>query len=250
MLFSRQSIGVVVGIVLFAIFALLIISRPEPVLIPERESMVSPTPANRDDEIRNLIVDAVIMEGTYQEWDDGMRAFTLTFVSTGEAGVMELKTEAGEIVLAHVVYGYGVNAARQLVTVPVALAAELPNGDLISFEEFTLGEGMTTDELAQLQAQLPRGKIITTMLFDAITNYKPDWELCRFEWLNHGEVCSLGQTLSERYPRIDPLLVSGTLQQKHIPAEGWALFGWMFHIHNELSSRSWHIELPGNVGGN
>jgi len=124
--------------------ALFFLPEKELAALPEPSATplpLTPTPATQDEAVRNAVEDALRYVATFQGGDDP--ALILPFVSTGEFDTLTFDLDR-QPVQAEVVYAYTVNAARQLLVVPVAIGAVFPDGVYRSFDTLVYGKPADT----------------------------------------------------------------------------------------------------------
>ena len=132
--------------------ALLLLPEKEFAALPEPSATPippTPTPATQDEAVRDAVEEALRYVATFQGGDDP--ALILPFVSTGEFDTLTFDLDR-QPVQTDVVYAYTVNAARQLLIVPVAIGAVFPDGVYRSFD--VLAYGKPTDTATRQQAAL------------------------------------------------------------------------------------------------
>ena len=224
-------------VVTAVLITLIVLSNQEPPPLPEPTSTPIPstsTPANKDEAIRNGVEEALRYIVTFQGGDDP--ALTLPFVSTGDFASLTFDLD-GQSVTADIVYAYTVNAARELLIVPVAIGATFPDGVYRSFDVLAYGKPVDTASKQALKEKLARGMAFKANLFGFVDSVhkSADWQRCDLSLI----VCDTAAELSD--PDHEMALVLKTIQA--IPQD-WVLFGWSINANNPPGESPWMAEIP------
>lgn len=219
------------------LIALLVLPNQEPLPLPEPTSTPIPptaTPATQDEVIRNGVEAALRYIVTFQGGDDP--SLTLPFVSTGQYASLPVDLE-GQPAIADIVYAYTVNAARELLIVPVAIGAIFPDGVYRSFDVLSYGKPVDTAGKQALKEKLARGMAFKANLFGFVDigRKSADWQPCDLEPI----VCNVAAQLAD--PDMEMALVLKTAQK--IPSD-WVLFGWSINANNPPGEAPWRAEIP------
>lgn len=228
---------ILLTIVSSVLIALMVLSNKEPPPLPAPTSTpVSPTstPATQDEAIRNGVEETLRYIVTYQGGDDP--ALILPFVSTGQFASLTFDLN-GQPVVAEIVYAYTVNAARELLMVPVAIGATFPDSVYRSFDVLSYGKPTDTAGKQALKEKLARGMAFKASLFGFVdTAHKSaDWQRCDLDTI----VCQTAAQLAD--PDTEMALVLKTIQK--IPPD-WVLFGWAINANNPPGEAPWRAEIP------
>lgn len=219
------------------LITLMVLSNKEPPPLPEPTSTPVPptsTPATQDGAIRSGVEEALRYIVTFQGGDDP--TLTLPFISTGEFTSLSFNLD-GQSVATDIVYAYTVNAAREVLIVPVAIGATFPDGVYRSFDVLAYGKPVDTAGKQMLKAKLRRGMAFKANIFSFVdtTHKSADWQRCDLSPI----VCDTAAELSD--PDTEMALVLKTIQA--IPQD-WVMFGWSINANNPPGEAPWMAEIP------
>jgi hypothetical protein len=142
-------------------------------------------------------------------WTDGEhRSLMLPFVSSGKFTQMDIPLPGGQAARADVLQALSLNAARELLIVPVAVGVLLPDGGYHAFLTYRqYGKGAEVSLLAEAREALPRGWVFLASVDGFVTPKAVQWKQCRQYPFPGEPICSIGELLAARYPGVEEELL-------------------------------------------